>query len=97
MQITKKSIIGFTQEEEKMEAKLINGKNYFNEESFKEMCKALEAGETIEVYIDCIGHTRNNMEQEQYKKHLEKKYGGLLVCTHCPGAYSYHYEYALKY
>lgn len=39
-------------------AKSINGGNYFTEERFNEVIKTLESGETITIYIDCIGHTR---------------------------------------
>lgn len=75
-------------------AKTMNGRNYFNEENFNEMCEALESGEHISVYIDCIGFTRNNMEQDAYRKAFEKKYGQKLRVTwegpdHC---YSYSYK-----
>jgi hypothetical protein len=52
----------------------INGRNYFNEENFKEMCEALDKGEKIAVYIDCIGHTRNMNEQLAYREALVEKY-----------------------
>ena len=57
---------------------LVNGKNYFNEESFNKICELLEHGKWVEVFIDCIGHTRNNNEQEKYKQDLMKKYGDSL-------------------
>ena len=41
--------------------KTINCGNDFHEERFNEVCEALEQGETVEIYISCIGHTRNNM------------------------------------
>lgn len=77
-------------------AKFMNGRNYFNEENFKEMCEALESGETIHVYIDCIGHTRNNYEQEQYKKHFEEKYGDKLKVKYNSPDHCYSYDYCLK-
>ncbi len=74
---------------------LIDGKNYFNENSFNEMCEALERKETIEVYIDCIGHNRNNMEQEAYREELKNKYGERLETIQVKGSYSYSYMYKL--
>lgn len=76
---------------------LINGQNYFNEASFNEACEALERAETVKMYIDCIGHTRNNDEQEAYKTALEKKYGDRLSAERSDGGYSYSYSYRLKY
>ena len=75
----------------------ISGENYFNEKSLKEICEALEQGETVEVGIDCIGHTRNNMEQEAYKEALTEKYGSRLQVECSEGAHSYSYSYRLKY
>lgn len=60
-------------------AKSINGGNYFTEERFNEVIKALESGETITIYIDCIGHTRAEVEEWHYKTALEKKYGEKLI------------------
>lgn len=75
----------------------INGQNYFNERSFNEACEALEKMESISIYVDCIGHTRNNNEQEAYREALEKKYGDRLKVEKSDGAYSYSYSYGLKY
>ena len=77
--------------------KTINGGNYFHERAFNEVCEALEKGESIEVYIDVIGHSRNNYEQEAYKEALENKYGDRLKVEKNDGAYSYSYSYRLKY
>lgn len=76
--------------------KTINGKNYFNKTSFNEICEALEQGEAVKVYIDCIGHTRNNYEQETYKEALTEKYADRLTAEKNDGAYSYSYSYHLK-
>lgn len=76
--------------------KLIDGRNYFNETSFKNACEALEQGETVEMYIDVIGHTRNNNEQEAYKEALTQKYGSGLNVECSNGSYSYSYSYRLK-
>lgn len=76
--------------------KLINGENYFNPVSFNKACEALEQGETIEMYIDVIGHTRNNIVQEEYEEALINKYGDNLVVEKELGSYSYSYSYRLK-
>lgn len=76
--------------------KTINGKNYFNQHSFNEVCETLEKGEAISVYIDVIGHTRNNYEQETYREELTEKYKDRLQIEKVNGAYSYHYEYVLR-
>lgn len=75
----------------------INGQNYFNEKSFNEICEALEKMQVVSVYVDCIGHTRNNNEQEIYKEKLIEKYRDRLKVDKIDGAYSYHYEYGLRY
>ena len=54
-----------------MERKTINGKNYFNKESLKEMIKELEKGNEIIIYISCMGHTRAIMEEYSYRRALE--------------------------
>ena len=76
--------------------RFINCTNSYNEKSFNEVCEALEQGETVRVGIDCIGHTRNNIEQENYKEHLEKKYGDKLKVNCEEGVCSYSYSYKLE-
>jgi len=78
-------------------AKLINGQNYFNKASFNEACEALERAESVKMYIDVIGHTRNNNEQEAYREALQEKYGSRLMVEKEEGGYSYSYSYRLKY
>lgn len=75
---------------------LINGANYFNPISFNNACEALEQGHTIEMYIDVIGHTRNNIVQEEYEEALIEKYGDKLIVEKEQGSYSYSYSYRLK-
>lgn len=77
-------------------AKLIDCGNYFHESRFKIVCEALESGEAVQVYIDCIGHTLNNYEQENYKKALLEKYGENLIIEKDKGAFSDSYKYKLK-
>ena len=76
--------------------KLISGSNYFKQDNLKAMIGTLDSGEKIEVYIDCIGHTRNNMTQEQYKKALEEHYGDKLNVIYNGGYCSYSYRYELE-
>lgn len=78
------------------QAKLIDCGNYFHESRFKTVCEALENGEAVQVYIDCIGHTLNNYEQENYKKALLEKYGEKLTIEKDEGAFSNSYKYKLK-
>ena len=77
--------------------KTINGGNYFHEKAFNEICEALEKGKTVQVYIDCIGHTRNNYEQETYREELLEKYQDRLKVDKSEGGYSYNYIYNLRY
>lgn len=77
--------------------KVVNGQNYFNEKSFNEICEALEKAQAVQVYIDCIGHTRNNNEQEAYKEALIEKYADRLKIDKNDGGYSYSYSYALRF
>ena len=76
--------------------KTINGQNYFNEKSLAEICEVLEQGQAVKVYIDCIGHTRNNDEQEAYKEALCNKYGDKLQVSAENGGYSFAYVYKLN-
>lgn len=61
--------------------KTINGSNYFNQKSLGQMIQALEQGEVISIYIDCIGHTRAEVEEWHYKTALQKKYGDMLIIS----------------
>lgn len=74
----------------------VSGSNYFKESNFNKMVELLDKGETILVGIDCIGHTRNNTEQENYKRALIEHYGNKLEIKQSSGVYSYYYEYKLK-
>lgn len=73
---------------------LINCKNYFNEKSFQEVCEALESGKDVQIYIDCIGHTRSAYESSNYDKALKEKYGDRLV-NHDDAVFN-PYSYKLK-
>ena len=60
-------------------SKHVNGKNYFNQDSFRQMCELLDQGEEMTFSIDCIGHTRDMMETRDYIRHLKERYGDRLV------------------
>ena len=74
----------------------VDCRNHFNDESFDDACVFLEDGIKVHISIDCIGHTRNNMEQEVYREALIKKYGRKLNIEVVEGACSYSYKYTLK-
>ena len=74
----------------------VSGSNHFNERDFNKMIELLEQGKQIHIGIDCIGHTKNNMEQEIYKRNLIEHYGDKLEVIYNDGWCSYSYEYKLK-
>lgn len=76
--------------------KTINGGNYFHEKAFNGICEALEQMEVVTIYIDSLGHSTNNREQEIYKEELIKKYQDRLKVEKNEGAYSYSYTYKLR-
>lgn len=76
-------------------AQHINCGNDFYPVFFDKLCEVLEKGHAAKVYIDCIGHTRNNMTQEAYKDKLTEKYGTSLIVEKSEGAFSYSYCYQL--
>lgn len=59
-------------------AKLVNCTNYYNEQSLAELQALLEQGEAVQIYIDCIGHTRTMNETALYVEALQKAYGDRL-------------------
>lgn len=73
----------------------VSGSNYFNEEDLNEMIRQLNNGNAIQVGIECIGHTRNNTEQDNYREALEKHFGKRLVLE-CVIGNCYYYSYWLK-
>lgn len=79
-----------------MESIYVSGSNYFNENDLNKMISLLDEGKAIHVGIACIGHTRNNSEQEAYKKALQEHYGDRLEVKWNEGVCSYSYEYKLK-
>lgn len=60
------------------EGRLINCTNYFNDIGKKRLTEALEAGEVVRVYIDCIGHTRAYTEGLAYENWMKNHYGHAL-------------------
>lgn len=75
---------------------LLNCGNYFTESRLNNVIEALERGCEVRIYIDCIGHARNNYEQENYRRALVNKYGRKLNIKLHEGVCSYSYEYLLK-
>lgn len=70
--------------------------NYFSEMKLNKICYFLEEGHEVEILINCIGHTRNNMCQDAYRDALTKKFGENLVIKKDEGYCSYSYRYRLK-
>ena len=62
----------------KTDGKLINCANYFCDIGKNNLINALEAGETVRIYIDCIGHTRAFMVGCEYESWLKEHYGKRL-------------------
>lgn len=61
-----------------MKIETINCNNYFNEGGCVRLSEALEAGKAVNIYIDCIGHTRSEYETANYVEWLRGKYGDRL-------------------
>ena len=77
-------------------SKSINGTNDFDKEAFEIGCQELENGALIHFNIECIGHTRNNMVQEEYEAKLKEKYGDKLDVIFWQGLYSHTWHFKLK-
>ena len=75
---------------------LVDVGNDFYEKYLKELIKELDQGKKVEPYVNCIGHTRNNMTQERYRTELKNHYGNKLHIELSEGAYSYSYIYWLE-
>lgn len=82
----------------KMEKKTIcfDVGNDFYQDKLEELKQELEKGCSVNVYVDCIGHSRNNYTQEAYKDALVKHYGNKLQVQYNSGVCSYDYTYELK-
>ena len=76
--------------------KAINCGNDFYESFFNKVCNELESGNPVKVYVDCIGHTRNNNVQDTYKEKLIQKYEDRIKIDCEEGGYSYSYIYQLR-
>lgn len=63
----------------KKEYKFVNLGNDFYEKNFEECCSELEAGNTIMLGADCIGHTRAEMVERLYVNNLRKKYPNIKI------------------
>ena len=78
------------------ESIFIDCANDFYTDRFNEVCAVLGLGEKVWVCVNCIGHTRNNMVQEAYKRAFAKKYGNRLTVECSWGVCCYSYSYTLK-
>lgn len=67
-------------EAEANKVELVNCCNYFHVTGQNRLIEALEAGKTICIYIDCIGHSRTMYERKLYVDWLEHWYGDKLEC-----------------
>lgn len=74
----------------------VSGSSSFNNESLEQMKSLLKQGKEIYVGIACLGHTKNNMEQEAYKQALTEYFGDNLIAELSNGLCSYSYSYHLK-
>lgn len=77
------------------EAKFFSVGNDFRKERFDAVCAELDRGETVRVSVDCIGHSRNNDVQEDYREALVAKYGERLTVKENVGVCRYSYTYSL--
>ena len=56
----------------------VDGGNEFDEKYLQQMVAELESGNTIAIYISCIGHSRTERVERAYKNKLIEKYGDKL-------------------
>ena len=70
--------------------------NSFDKKKFDEICGLLRRGMCIEPMVSCIGHTLNNMIQNEYRSKLEEEFGDNLDVAYNEGVCSYSYSYKLK-
>lgn len=61
-----------------MKNKVINGSNSFNLSIYKDIIQNLNNGETVELYINCLGHTRAQIEGSKYREELQNYFGEKL-------------------
>ena len=59
--------------------KTINVGNYYTEERFQVVKEALEQGNTVRIYVDCIGHSRTEMVESEFREALQGEYKDKLV------------------
>lgn len=64
---------------------LVNVWNEFYPSKFERLKTILEEGNVVQIYVDCIGHTRSYWVEVEYADRLKKEYGDRLVITGEPG------------
>lgn len=67
-------------EQEEKNVVLVNCCNYFHVTGQNRLTEALDAGKTVSIHIDCIGHQRTAYETRLYAKWLHEYYGERLEC-----------------
>lgn len=60
--------------ETKMKVNWVNVANDVYEDKFNALCEALEQGDLVHIYVDCIGHTRAIWVEAAYVDKLKQKY-----------------------
>lgn len=61
--------------------KTFNVGNYYTDERFQKLKEELEQGHTVRVYVDCIGHTRTEMVESEFREALQKEFKDRLIIT----------------
>lgn len=62
----------------KEENVLVNVSNDFYQARMDELVRLLKEGKGVGIYVDCIGHTRNQMVTAKYLNELENIFGERL-------------------
>lgn len=81
-----------TFEERMNRAKLVNVWNDFYPERYEVLKQTLEEHKMVQIYVDCIGHTRSHWVEQAYADKLKQEYGDRLIITGNPGEYGTTYE-----
>ena len=71
---------------------LVDVGNYFIPTRYENLKQVLENGKLVEIYVNCIGHTRAVWVEQEYAENLKKEYGERLVVNGCPGDYGTTYR-----
>lgn len=75
---------------------LVNVGNDFIQARYENLKQVLESGKLVEIYVDCIGHTRAVWVEQDYAERLRKDYGDRLVVNGFPGSYGTTYKLKIE-